>query len=230
MDENTNSLEGVVADNTAPGGQYATKEDLERIVNELKSSVKEISRRVSQSTTARVISKLEESGLSEKLQRLEELQNDGLTQKQALRQLEMEEKLNAILEALAKRDGAPQEEQPASEEAAKPTNNISAIEMNFIKKLGLDVNSPEVISVMRITDAPERLVAYTKLASTLNVSPNPSMVIPPSQSGESMSGVDLTQKYYEEVKKLRRGDVDGQYKLLKKYRDLAKSTGAKFDL
>jgi len=168
--------------------------------------------------------KKELSGFSEQLARLKELQSEGLTEKQALWQMNIEEQLQKL--------------RPDVRED-KPENDLSAIEKEFLEKLGLSIDSPKVLSVMQSTRNPtERMVGYAKLVelgsqekgTPNNSSVNPSMMMPSTPSS-GMSSPSLDEQYKKEMKEMgfRRGDVKAQMDLLLKYRKLAKENNLEFN-
>jgi len=186
------------------------------ITDELKSFITETVRRATQSNTDKLANqtKKELNDFREQLKRLEELQTQGLTKEQALWQMDIEDKLNEI-------------KPPASNQ-----NADNDIELTYLRKLGIDANSPEVISIQRSEKAlADRLVKYTDLLKSKEANnQNPSLIIPAVQVTEGTQSINLDAQYQKEMKERPKGvDVARwQVQLMKKYREIAKNTGAKF--
>lgn len=193
---------------------------LDEIVERLKSSLEAILEEKVRKIQSLVDKSAERtnrelSGFREQLERLKQLQEQGLTEQQALWQMEIEEKLKEV---------APKDE--------KPGKDFETAEVEFLKKIGLTIDAPQVVAIIRETPDPvERMVRYAKLAKAgidgTSQQANPSTFIPVGASG-STPQMNLDEEYRKEVAQLRRGDVDGQFQLIKKYRQKAKETGAKF--
>jgi hypothetical protein len=191
-------------------GSTPSSVDVETLKTVLRPLIAEEVARNQQSTKDKRIAKLsgEMASVKTVLNRLEELMNEGFSQKQAVRLLEMEER-----QLLANRDSHQDEaEVPATGKTGTQTQAGSVDTATLVKQLGLDANSPEVLAAIRGSDdIASQLATLASLAvkkrAAQQATPNPAQIMT-GGGGHSVpptTTASLQREYEEANQKIPRG-------------------------
>ena len=198
MDEtiNTEAVQGGESVAETPTQQGSTPEAQPSPVDEesLKALVEpliqvEVEKRVDSYKDKR-IAKLssEVNTFKESLAQLKELQAEGMSEKQAIQYLEMQDFLKGQGQEVP--PAAPPEEEPAVQPKVAVDDYLSAI----LKATGLTSNDPDVVNILRDSDPLKRLTAIGELAETrkqAQTTPGSAAAVLPSGAGGAVESETL---------------------------------------
>src|SRR3972149_4887940 len=207
MDESTN-VENVAADGEqtakpAPSSTPPTPPsavDVEALKKALRPVIAEEVAKSDQSIKDKRIAKLQGSvdEFQSQLAKLKELMGDGLSERQALREMKLDEALARL--------GVTETSAPApsvSGNTAQPA--VEETVSDFLREVKLDPNSPEITAEMRKGGTPvEQIKRLAKVAINLGTArqpePNPAAVMS-TGGGQAVPPEDLRADYNKEVER-----------------------------
>lgn len=188
-------------DVSAESGQQNSP-DVEALVSKLlehplfTKAVEEMAERKAQSTKDRRFSKMEteQGSFKEQLAKLKELQEEGWSEKQALRFMETEQ-------PLAKTEPGTPERKADTQPKAASTDTMALL----LGQLELDANDPKVIEAMRVnSDELTKMSALITVAADKrarkNQPANPAAVAVPTGGNVTTNRQELTTKLQELLK------------------------------
>lgn len=200
----------------ASAGGTSTSFDVKALAEALKPYIAEEVSRAAQSQKDKRIGKMEGkvSDFEAQLARMKELVSEGWSEKQALRL--MQSGIVGMTEPVDESE-LPQKSEKVNSQFATSVETTKVIEL-----LGLDPNDPEVLRATLGTKDPLAGLIDVAAARKQKAAQqtNPAQLM--GSGGGEQAKVDLQSRYREEVSKIARGDTDAQWKIIQKYRKMAR--------